>query len=127
MPGETEDNGLNLWGSALRYEEGVLFVYDTRSIPGEGGVSFGAFAIVPAYLRRLNVNTGEVDNSVNSMEFIGEHHILVEHVVLSDRSTTGHHHMFSVIDLRTGEMTDLQKFEFFEGDDLVAYVRSTGC
>ena len=130
LPGETESTGLNLWGSALRFEDGILFVYDTQSILGEEGVSFGAFSIIPAHLRRLNVNTGEieilfeVDNSMHTMEFIGEHHILVDRLIVDNESISGFRGVRSVIDLETAEVIDLERIEILEGDDVIAYLEA---
>lgn len=119
LPGETGETGLSFFGSAVRFVDGVLFVYSIQQISNEVGGNFDPFAKVPAELRRVNVNTKEievlfaVDNLVREMEFIGEHLLLV-----MDNSTSSRR----VINLETTGIIDLQQTVFLEGDELIAYL-----
>lgn len=127
LPGETEENNLNLWGSIVKFEDGILYVYSTLSIPDAVGESFGAFSIIPAYLRRLNLTTGEIDilfefdNSMNLIEFIGENYILIDQVVDGTARTVR-----GAINLETGELIDLERKIVLEGEDVVTHLEASG-
>jgi len=124
FPGETDENHLKLWGSVATFENGELIIYDTLSIPGEVGESFGTFSIVPAHVRRLNLTTGEIDilfeveNSMHLMKFIGERYVLVERVVNVGVTVAGMRE--SVLNLETGELFDLSIDVLLEGEDVVS-------
>lgn len=125
LPGETEENGLSLWGSVATFIDGMFTIYDTKSIPGEVGESFGAFAIIPAHVRRHNLSTGDIDilfevpNSMNFVEFIGDRYILVQRVVDGSGGQRE-----AVLNLETGELIDLGHTVRLEGDDVVSHLES---